>query len=93
MTLKDDEGLPNLICAKCKRRVESLETAMMDLTKFKKEVSSCAAAFLASRRDGKRIKNTSSDFGVSRSPDDSQGKTTCQKDVLQALGFWAQHHH
>ena len=26
-------------CAKCKRRVESLETAMMNLTKFKKSVA------------------------------------------------------
>ena len=25
ITLNDDDGLPNLICAKCKRRVESLE--------------------------------------------------------------------
>ena len=29
-TLNDDDGLPNLRCAKCKRRVESLERAMMD---------------------------------------------------------------
>ena len=29
-TLNDDDGLPNLRCAKCKRRVESLEKAMMD---------------------------------------------------------------
>ena len=28
-TLNDDDGLPNLRCAKCKRRVERLETAMM----------------------------------------------------------------
>ena len=28
--LNDDNGLPNLRCAKCKQRVESLERAMMD---------------------------------------------------------------
>ena len=52
------------MCAKCKQRVESLEMAMIDLTKFKKEVSSCAATFLASRRMVKRIKNTSSSFST-----------------------------
>ena len=25
ITLNDDDGIPNLMCAKCKRRVESLE--------------------------------------------------------------------
>ena len=30
ITLNDDDGLPNLRCVKCKRRVESLEVAMMD---------------------------------------------------------------
>ena len=39
--LNDDDSLLNLRCAKCKRRVE--ERAMMDLTKFKRSVSSCAA--------------------------------------------------
>ena len=33
--LNYDDGSANLRCAKCKRRVESLETAMMNLTKFK----------------------------------------------------------
>ena len=33
--LNDDNGSANLRCAKCERRVESLETAMMNLTKFK----------------------------------------------------------
>ena len=36
ITLNDDDGSANLRCAKCKQRVESLETAMMGLTKFKK---------------------------------------------------------
>ena len=30
ITLNNDDGLPNLRCAKCKWRVESLEMAMMD---------------------------------------------------------------
>ena len=33
--LNDDNGSANLGCAKCKWRVESLEMAMMNLTKFK----------------------------------------------------------
>ena len=37
--LNDDDGLLNLGCAKCKQRVESLETAMIDLTKFKRSVA------------------------------------------------------
>ena len=42
ITLNDDDGSANLRCAKCKHRVESLETAMMMyLTKFKR-FSSCA---------------------------------------------------
>jgi len=35
----DDDGSANFRCAKCKRRVESLETAMMGLTKFKRSVA------------------------------------------------------
>ena len=36
ITLNDDDGLLKLKCAKCKRRVESLEKAMMmDLTKLR----------------------------------------------------------
>ena len=85
ITLNDDDGLPSLVCAKCKRRVESLETAMIDLTKFKKEVSNCAAMFLASRRDLKRIKSTSSDVGVS--PDTAKARPPAKKMSLKRLDF------
>ena len=37
--LKDDDSLPNLRCAKSKLRVESLEAAMIDFTKFKRSVA------------------------------------------------------
>ena len=38
--LNDDDGLLKLRCAKCKRRVESLEMAMMmDFSKFKMSVA------------------------------------------------------
>ena len=37
--LNNDDGSANLRCAKCKRRVESLETAMMDLMKLKRSVA------------------------------------------------------
>ena len=36
ITLNDDDGLLNLKCAKCK---QSLETVMIDLTKFKRSVA------------------------------------------------------
>ena len=39
ITLNDDDGLLNLGCAKCKQRLESLETAMIDLTKFKRSAA------------------------------------------------------
>ena len=39
ITLNYDDGSANLKCAKCKRRVESLETVMMNLTKFKRSVA------------------------------------------------------
>ena len=39
ITLNYDDGSANLMCAKCNRRVESLETAMMNLTKFKRSVA------------------------------------------------------
>ena len=39
ITLNDDNGSANLRCAKCKQKVESLETAMMGLTKFKRSVA------------------------------------------------------
>ena len=34
ITLNDDDSLPNLICAKCKRRVESLEQCVQALLRF-----------------------------------------------------------
>ena len=37
--LNDNNGSANFRCAKCKRRVESLEMALMDLTKFKRSVA------------------------------------------------------
>ena len=39
ITLNCDDGSANLMCAKCKRRVESLGTAMMNFTKFKRSVA------------------------------------------------------
>ena len=39
ITLNCDDGSANLMCAKSKQRVESLETAMMNLTKFKRSVA------------------------------------------------------
>ena len=39
ITLNYDDGSANLMCAKCKRRVETLETAMVNLTKFKSSVA------------------------------------------------------
>ena len=30
VSVNDDDGLPNLICAKCKRRFETLGTAMVN---------------------------------------------------------------
>ena len=39
ITLNDDDGSAKLRCAKCQWRVESLERAMMDLTKFKWSVA------------------------------------------------------
>ena len=35
ITLNDDDGLPNLMCAKCKRRVESLENHTWDRKSLK----------------------------------------------------------
>jgi len=83
--VNDDDGLPNLICAKCKRRVETLESAMMDLTQFKKEVTSCVATFLAQRRACKRIKDTSSDCGVS--PDTAKARPPSKKMSHRRLDF------
>ena len=37
--LNDEDSLPNLRCAKSKLRVESLEAAMIELTKFKRSVA------------------------------------------------------
>ena len=39
ITLNDDDGSGNFRCAKCKRRVECLEMAMMNVTKFKRSVA------------------------------------------------------
>ena len=39
ITLNDDDGSANLRYAKCKQRVESLETAMVNLMKCKRSVA------------------------------------------------------
>ena len=54
ITLNYDDGSANLMCAKCKRRVESLETVMMNLTKFKRSVAVLQlASYPGSRWAGK----------------------------------------
>ena len=39
ITLNDDDGSANLRCAKCKQRVENLETVMVNLMKCKRSVA------------------------------------------------------
>ena len=45
--MSDDDGLLNLRCAKCK---QSLETVIIDLTKFKRSVAAILAWYPARRK-------------------------------------------
>ena len=45
LTLNDNNDSANFRCAKCNRRVESLEMALMDLTKFKRSVAVLQSEF------------------------------------------------
>ena len=62
----ENDGLPQHICHKCKRRLETLERATEDLKKFRSIASTSYEIFVALKRGPlKRTKETSAYSGVS----------------------------
>ena len=60
-----NDGLPQHICEKCKRRVESLERATEDLGKFRSQASEIYRSLVLARGALKRSKESSASIGVS----------------------------
>ena len=60
-----NDGLPQHICEKCKRRVESLERATEDLGIFRSQASEIYGSLVLARGSLKRSKESSASIGVS----------------------------
>ena len=59
-----NDGLPQHICEKCKRRVESLERATEDLGIFRSQASEIYGSLVLARGALKRTKESSASIGV-----------------------------
>ena len=73
------DGLPSLICDKCKRRFETLERAMHDLTEFRQ----LAKASLITFSGLKRKKECSVQSGVS--PDIARSRPPLKRITVRRL--------
>ena len=60
-----NDGLPQHICERCKRRVETLERAVADLERFSSQVRESYEILLLTRAPLKRTKESSASIGVS----------------------------
>ena len=60
-----NDGLPQHICEKCKKRVETLERATEDLGKFRSQASEIYRSLVLARGALKRTKESSASIGVS----------------------------
>ena len=76
------DGLPQHICNKCKRKLERLEKAAEELEDFRTQASSNHTILASTRRELKRIKETSASVGVS--PDTAK---TCRQPEKYVLSF------
>lgn len=78
------DGLPHIICNKCKRHFETLERASEDLTRFRKQARDSFVA-LSARGITKRSKECSTEIGVS--PDIVKARPPLKRLTGRRLDF------
>ena len=80
--IAENDGYPEHICEKCKRRLERLEKAAEDLVNFRSQANSSYGKLLTCMRgELKRTKETSSSVGVS--PDTSKNRPPSKRRLTQ----------
>ena len=84
MEVHAQDGLPSLICEKCKRRFETLEKAMHDLTEFQQLAKASLVAF-SPRGSLKRKKECSVQTGVS--PDIARSRPPLKRLTMRRLQY------
>ena len=80
-----NDGLPEYICEKCKRKLDRLVKAAEELEEFKRQASRIYTEFGLKRKDLKRTKETSSAVGVS--PDTAMRRPPSKKRSRRHLNF------
>ena len=81
-----NDGLPHIICNKCKRRFDTLEKASHDLAAFRKQARHSFATF-KTRGDLKRKKECSTDSEIGISPDIVRARPPLKKITVRRLQF------
>ena len=84
MEVDAQDGLPSIICDKCKRRFEALEKAMHDLTEFRQMAKASLVAFSV-RGPLKRKKECSVQTGVS--PDIARSRPPLKRITVRRLQY------
>ena len=80
--IAENDGYPEHICEKCKRRMERLEKAAEDLVNFRSHANSSYAKLRTCMRgELKRTKETSSSVGVS--PDTAKNRPPSKRRLTQ----------
>ena len=84
MEVDAQDGLPSIICDKCKRRFEALEKAMHDLTEFRQMAKASLIAFSV-RGPIKNKKECSVQTGVS--PDIARSRPPLKRITVRRLQY------
>ena len=84
MEVDAQDGLPSIICDKCKRRFEALEKAIHDLTEFRQMAKASLVAF-SIRGPLKRKKECSVQTGVS--PDIARSRPPLKRITVRRLQY------
>jgi hypothetical protein len=83
VSVSTDDGLPQHICSICKKHLEVLEQAALDLVDFQRKARDASASL--SKRPPKRTKETSGSVGVS--PDTARARPRTKKLSIRRLKF------
>ena len=83
LSVSADDGLPQHICSACRKRVEVLEQAALDLVAFQKQAQDVSVSL--SKRPPKRTKETSGSVGVS--PDTVRARPRTKRLTVRRLDF------
>ena len=80
--IAENDGYPEHICEKCKRRLERLEKAAEDLENFRSQANSSYTKLRTCRRgELKQTKETSSSVGIS--PDTAKNRPPSKRRLTQ----------